>query len=99
MYNYLYNKTLCRLPFMRIVTYSEARNNLKRVLDQVIIDSDFTIISRRNADDMAVLSLEQFNGLMETVNLLKYPVNASHLNVAVSQYNQNKTIENGLVDD
>ena len=84
---------------MRIVTYSEARNNLKRVLDQVIIDSDFTIISRRNADDMAVLSLEQFNGLMETVNLLKYPVNASHLNVAVSQYNQNKTIENGLVDD
>ena len=84
---------------MRIVTYSEARNNLKRVLDQVIIDSDFTIISRRNADDMAVLSLEQFNGLMETVNLLKYPVNASHLNEAVSQYNQNKTLENGLVDD
>ena len=84
---------------MRIVTYSEARNNLKRVLDQVLIDSDFTIISRRNADDMAVLSLEQFNGLMETVNLLKYPVNASHLNEAVSQYNQNKTIENGLVDD
>ena len=84
---------------MRIVTYSEARNNLKRVLDQVLIDSDFTIISRRNADDMAVLSLEQFNGLMETVNLLKYPVNASHLNEAVSQYNQNKTLENGLVDD
>ena len=84
---------------MIIVTYSEARNNLKRVLDQVLIDSDFTIISRRNADDMAVLSLEQFNGLMETVNLLKYPVNASHLNKAVSQYNQNKTIENGLVDD
>ena len=84
---------------MRIVTYSEARNNPKRVLDQVLIDSDFTIISRRNADDMAVLSLEQFNGLMETVNLLKYPVNASHLNEAVSQYNQNKTIENGLVDD
>ncbi|RPG49777.1 MAG: type II toxin-antitoxin system prevent-host-death family antitoxin [Gammaproteobacteria bacterium TMED1] len=84
---------------MRIVTYSEARNNLKRVLDQVIIDSDFTIISRRNADDMAVLSLEQFNGLMETVNLLKYPVNASHLNEAVSQYNQRQTLENGLVDD
>lgn len=84
---------------MRIVTYSEARNNLKRVLDQVIIDSDFTIISRRNADDMAVLSLEQFNGLMETVNLLKYPVNASHLNEAVSQYNQRQTLENGLFDD
>ncbi len=84
---------------MRIVTYSEARNNLKRVLDQVLIDSDFTIISRRNGADMAVLSLKQFNSLMETVNLLKYPVNASHLNEAVSQYNQQQTSENGLIDE
>ncbi|MEE2736481.1 MAG: type II toxin-antitoxin system prevent-host-death family antitoxin [Pseudomonadota bacterium] len=84
---------------MRIVTYSEARNNLKRVLDQVLIDSDFTIISRRNGEDMAVLSLKQFNSLMETVNLLKYPVNASHLNEAVSQYNQRQTSENGLIDE
>ena len=84
---------------MRIVTYSEARNNLKRVLDQVLVDSDFTIISRRNGADMAVLSLKQFNSLMETVNLLKYPVNASHLNEAVSQYNQQQTSENGLIDE
>ena len=84
---------------MRIVTYSEARNNLKRVLDQVLIDSDFTIISRRNGADMAVLFLKQFNSLMETVNLLKYPVNASHLNEAVSQYNQQQTSENGLIDE
>ena len=84
---------------MRIVTYSEARNNLKRVLDQVLIDSDFTIISRRNGADMAVLFLKQFNSLMETVNLLKYPVNASHLNDAVSQYNQQQTSENGLIDE
>ena len=84
---------------MRIVTYSEARNNLKRVLDQVLIDSDFTIISRRNGADMAVLSLKQFNSLMETVNLLKYPVNASHLNEAVGQYNQQQTSENGLIDE
>ena len=84
---------------MRIVTYSEARNNLKRVLDQVLVDSDFTIISRRNGADMAVLSLKQFNSLMETVNLLKYPVNASHLNEAVSQHNQQQTSENGLIDE
>ena len=84
---------------MRIVNYSEARNNLKRVLDQVLVDSDFTIISRRNGADMAVLSLKQFNSLMETVNLLKYPVNASHLNEAVGQYNQQQTSENGLIDE
>ena len=84
---------------MRIVTYSEARNNLKRVLDQVVIDSDFTIITRRDAEDMAVLSLKQFNSLMETVNLLKYPVNAGHLKTAVSEYNHKKTRENELVDD
>ena len=84
---------------MRIVTYSEARNNLKSALDQVVVDKDFTIISRRDADDMAVLSLEQFNSLMETVNLLKVPFNANHLSESVSQYQTQNVVERRLIDD
>ena len=60
---------------MRVISFSEARNRLKAVLDQVTEDSDFTIITRRDADDAVVLSLENFNGLMETVHLLKSPAN------------------------
>lgn len=58
---------------MRVVNFSDARNQLKRVLDQVVDDADYTIITRRDADDAVVMALDQFNGLMETVHLLKSP--------------------------
>ena len=64
---------------MRVVNFSEARNKLKSVLDQVNDDADYTVISRRDSDDTVVMSLAQFNGLMETVHLLKSPANAAHL--------------------
>ena len=41
---------------MRVVNFSEARSHLKLVLDQVSEDADYTIISRRNADDAVVMS-------------------------------------------
>ncbi|MEG4998400.1 type II toxin-antitoxin system Phd/YefM family antitoxin [Microcoleus sp. B4-D4] len=61
---------------MNIVSFSEARNNLKAVLDRVVEDTDYTIITRRDAEDAVVMSLEFFNSLLETVHLLKSPANA-----------------------
>lgn len=58
---------------MKVVSFSDARNRLKSVLDRVANDQDYTIISRRDADDAVVMSLDQFNSLMETVHLLKAP--------------------------
>ncbi len=84
---------------MRIVNFSEARNKLKSVLDQVINDADYTIISRRDADDAVVMSLEQFNGLMETVHLLKSPANAAHLAKSIEQFRKGQVIERKLLDD
>ena len=84
---------------MRVINFSEARNKLKSVLDQVVSDADYTIISRRDADDAVVMSLEQFNGLMETVHLLKSPANAAHLAKSIKQYRNGKTQQRGLVDD
>jgi antitoxin YefM len=84
---------------MRIVTFSEARNKFKSVLDQVVTDADYTIISRRDADDAVVMSLDQFNGLMETVNLLKVPANAAHLTRSIEQYQAGEAEQHGLVDD
>ena len=49
---------------MRVVNFSEARNSLKTVIDQVIDDADYTVIARRDAPDAVVMSLETFNSLM-----------------------------------
>ena len=84
---------------MRVVNFSEARNRLKNVLDQVVEDADYTVISRRDAEDAVVMSLEQFNGLMETVHLLKSPANAAHLAKSIDQYRSGQAETHSLTND
>lgn len=84
---------------MRVINFSEARNKLKSVLDQVVNDADYTVISRRDADDAVVMSLDQFNGLMETVHLLKSPANAAHLAQSIQQYKKGQVVRRELSDD
>jgi antitoxin YefM len=84
---------------MNIVSFSEARNNLKAVLDRVVEDRDYTIITRRDAEDAVVMSLEFFNSLLETVHLLKSPANAAHLEGSIAQFKQGKVVERNLLCD
>jgi len=83
---------------MRVINFSEARSSLKAVIDQVVEDADYTIISRRDAPDAVVMSLNTFNSLMETVYLLSSPANAAHLANSIEEYRQGKTVERGLDD-
>ena len=46
---------------MRVINFSEARNNLKTLLEQLIDDADYTIITRRDSKNAVVISLETFN--------------------------------------
>jgi len=84
---------------MRVVNFSEARNHLKSVLDQVVEDIDYTVISRRDADDAVVMSLDSFNGLMETVHLLKSPANTAHLAKSIDQYHSGKVESHEMIND
>ncbi len=83
---------------MRVVNFSEARNNLKSVLDQVSDDADYTIITRRDAENAVVMSLDTFNSYLETFHLLQSPANAAHLIKSISQYRSGKTQERELID-
>lgn len=71
---------------MRIVSFSEARNRLKTVLDTVVNDTDITIITRKDAADAVVMSLDYYNSLMETLHLSRSPANAEHLSRSIEQY-------------
>ena len=70
---------------MRTISFSDARNRLKQVIDQVVDDADVAIITRRDAPDAVVMSLETFNSWQETVHLLKTPANAAHLAKSIAQ--------------
>ena len=82
---------------MRVISFSEARKHLKSVLDMVNDDANATIVTRRDADDAVVMSLDYYNSLMETVYLLKSPANAAHLAESIAQYQAGKTVVRELV--
>jgi antitoxin YefM len=84
---------------MQTINFTDARNNLKNVLDQVAENADYTIITRRDAGDAVIMSLDTFNSLMETVHLLKSPANAAHLARSIEQYRSGKTTERELIDE
>lgn len=84
---------------MQVVTFTEARNNLKTILDRVIDDADYTVITRRDAEDAVIMSLDSFNSLLETVYLLKSPANAAHLTRSIEQFRSGKVTEKGLLDE
>ena len=83
---------------MRIVSFTEARNNLKSVLDGVVNDADCTVITRRDSEDAVVMSMDYYNSLMETIYLSRSPANAAHLNKSIAQYNDGQAKERGLLE-
>ncbi len=83
---------------MRVITFSEARNSLKQVIDRVVDDADVAVISRRDAPDAVVMSLDTFNSWMETVHLLKTPANAAHLVKSIQQLRKGKVRPHDLSD-
>ena len=84
---------------MEAISQTDLGRNLTAALDQVGDDRKPILITRRDAEDAVVMSLDHFNGLMETVHLLKSPANAAHLSRSIQQYRSGETEEHGLLDD
>jgi len=55
---------------MKIVNYTELRLNLKHWLNSVIDDVEEVVIKRKNQKDVVLISLEEYNALVETNYLL-----------------------------
>ncbi|MCY3812862.1 MAG: type II toxin-antitoxin system prevent-host-death family antitoxin [Gammaproteobacteria bacterium] len=84
---------------MQVVSFTEARRRLKSVIDRVASDSDVTIITRRDADDAVVMSLDHYSSLMETVHLLGVPANAAHLAESIKQHREGRIVKRALLED
>jgi antitoxin YefM len=81
---------------MRIVTYTEARNNLRAVFDTAIDDADVTIVTRRDGHNAVVMGQDYYNSLIETLHLLSTPSNAAHLAKSIAEYRSHSAIRREL---
>jgi antitoxin YefM len=61
------------------LTYSQARQNLASLLDEVSLNREVVIINRKNAENVAMISESELSGILETNHLLRSPKNAQRL--------------------
>lgn len=64
---------------MQTVTYSEARDNLKSVMDKAAESRAPVLITRRRGENVVMVSAEEWAGMEETLHLMSSPANAKHL--------------------
>ncbi len=65
--------------------YTNLRQNLASVLDEVIEDRGCVIVSRTGKEDVAILAASELSNMMETLHLLKSPANAKKLFAAMER--------------
>ncbi len=65
--------------------YTNLRQNLASVLDEVIEDRGCVIVSRTGKEDVAILAASELASMMETLHLLKSPANAKKLFAAMER--------------
>jgi len=82
---------------MDAVSYSDLRQNLKNYVDRVFHDHEPLIITRKNDENLVLISIEEYNSLMETNYLLSTEANAKHLSASISQYEKGKIEKKELI--
>jgi antitoxin YefM len=82
---------------MDVVSYSDARANLKQVMDRVIQDRTEVIVTRQKAEAVVMVSLSEWNSISETLHLLSSPKNAERLRQSIEQMDEGKGTERDLV--
>lgn len=70
---------------MDVLTYTDARKELKNVMDRVINDAEEIVVTRKNREAVVVVSLDTWNSIQETMHLLSTPNNASRLRASIHQ--------------
>lgn len=72
-------------------TYSNARENLAALWDEVEDSREAAIIQRRGHDDMALIPADELASLHETAYLLRSPANAARLLAALTRARRGRT--------
>lgn len=82
---------------MRTVSYTQARDNLKQVLDRVVADRAPTLITRQRGENVVMISADEWAGMEETLHLMSSPANAKRLLDGIARLDAGKGEEHELI--
>ena len=81
------------------MTYTNARENLARTIDQVVDNYETIMITKGRDKTVVMLALDEWNSWQETMHLLSNPVNATKLRTAIQDLNgRERCVERDLID-
>ena len=84
---------------MKAMTYTNARENLARTIDQVVDNYETIMITKGRDKTVVMLALDEWNSWQETMHLLSNPVNATKLTTAIQDLNgRERCVERDLID-
>lgn len=75
---------------MEVISFTDARANLKRLMDRVIGDRTHVVVTRQKAEPVVMVSLQDWNAMEETMHLLSNPHNAERLRESIEQLEDGK---------
>lgn len=93
----MYIKLYRRCP-VKAITYTAARQNLAKTMEEVCKDHAPVIITRKKSDSVVIMSLEDFAALEETAYLLRSPKNTRRLIKSIAQLEDGQGTERELVE-
>ncbi len=82
---------------MIAANYTEFRTGLKSYLDEVEGNNETLIIKRGTGKGTVMISLEEYNSIMETVHLLSSKNNADRLYESIEQMKDGKGFQKDLI--
>jgi len=84
---------------MIAANYTEFRTGLKKFLDDVENNNETLIIKRGSGNGTVLISLDEYNSIIETMHLLSSKVNADRLYESINQMKKGKVIREKLIEE
>lgn len=81
---------------MESLSITETRANLKAVLDKVVADR-VPVSIRRRGENVVLVSQSEWDGMAETLYLLRSPANAKELLDSIAELDAGKGVERELI--
>lgn len=82
---------------MDSLSISETRANLKAVMDRVVADR-VPVTIRRRGENVVMVSQSEWEGMAETLYLLRSPANAKNLLESIAELDAGKGVERELIE-
>ena len=83
---------------MESISYTSARSNLAKTMEQVCDDHAPIAITRKGEGAVVMISMEDYQALEETAYLLRSPKNTRRLIESISDLEAGKGIEQDLLE-